>query len=905
MIDYKRKLINIILNSRPRLSVEQEDAVVSDKRYIRIVAGAGSGKTETLTRRIVFLLLCKDVAPDKIVAFTFTEKAAKSMKSRIYERVRFIDKNKAKKLKDLFVSTIHSFCLKLLRENYGYENYSVIDENQETAFILRHGRDIGIEDSGYIRKCRTFLYSQDIVYNELIDEKLLKITSPEFYNLFTEYNKLLEKNKILNFGRIIYLATKHIREDPAPLNNIEYLIVDEYQDINRSQEFLIKKIGEKASVFIVGDPRQTIYQWRGSDESCFREFSNIFRGCQELKLKENRRSGFRIVELANKFADAFETAKYPHLKATRNFAGHVFLKECLTPEDEAEWITAQIRKLVGKRLCKYSDIAILLRSVRSSSPPFIQEFRENKIPFIIGGKVGLFRRDEINVISLIFSYLAPEASWRYENNRLEGDKLLDQAFILWREIIGDFNVSKAYIFIKDLKDKLDSIRVNLIELYYEILDVLGYKKLNPSDNLDSTVMANLGRFSNIIIDYESSMRRGGKKYSAEYLLRGFQLYIKYYARYAYEENISDSLPGVDAVSILTIHQAKGLEWPVVFIPCVVNRRFPSSMTGRERKTLIDSSLYETEKYAGRLEDERKLFYVAITRARDLLCISTFEKMGGKARQKSQLLVDICSDLVNLEDRGLDNVKVFPLRQSEELDSIPLDNILLYRTCPYLYRLRELWQYRQPLVLELDYGRCVHLCLQKIGEYIRKYGDITEAVNRVVDRYFFLPYTSEKINKNMKNGAKKDIENYIMKYMEDITQTDQTEYNIEIPISNILINGKIDALIRKESYIELREYKISDEMTLYSDAEFQIKAYAVGLKNEGIDVKKASVLYLKGLKKLEFEIDDAQAKTTKREIADLVHKIKNQRFRGKPSQRCGKCDYRNICRYAYKRDALLI
>ncbi len=261
-----------ILSKPSSLSDSQKEAVLSDKRYVKITAGAGAGKTETLTRKIIYLLLVKNVDPSSIVAFTFTEKAAENMKNRIYHRIlEYGREDIAKHLGKMYVGTIHGFCLRVLQEKFsdnGYGNYKVFDDNQEMAFIFRVGRSI-FGNEAHFNDYFKFIKNVNAVYGEYIDKKELKAKAPEFYEKLIKYEELLDENKHFTFGRIIYECVQNLEINPEKLENIKYLVVDEFQDIDMAQFNLIKLIGKKASLFVVGDPRQSIYKWRGSDEKFF------------------------------------------------------------------------------------------------------------------------------------------------------------------------------------------------------------------------------------------------------------------------------------------------------------------------------------------------------------------------------------------------------------------------------------------------------------------------------------------------------------------------------------------------------------------------------------------------------------------------------------------------------------
>ena len=272
----REEILTEIINKPLPLAEEQAKVVTSEAKHIRVIAGAGTGKTETLTRRLLYLLLYEGVPPESIVAFTFTEKAAASMKTRIYSRIRELTGENFPELSGMYIGTIHAYCLHLLHNYFGYSEFNVLDENQEVALLFRVGHELGIRENvqgrNYLQKCLNFTQAVNIVYNELIDRKRLSEKCDIFNSLLCDYEELLDRYRLLTFGRMIDLAIQNLKKESNRVSYIQYLMVDEYQDINRAQEELIRLLGREASVFVVGDPRQSIYQWRGSDERFFEEF---------------------------------------------------------------------------------------------------------------------------------------------------------------------------------------------------------------------------------------------------------------------------------------------------------------------------------------------------------------------------------------------------------------------------------------------------------------------------------------------------------------------------------------------------------------------------------------------------------------------------------------------------------
>ncbi len=901
----KQNILNEIIEKPKPLSEEQKKAVLSEKRYIRIIAGAGTGKTETLTRRIVYLLLYHNVEPKEIVAFTFTEKAAQSMKSRIYQRVKELKgEETCAKLGEMYVGTIHGFCLQILEDYFGYGDYDVLDENQEMAFILRFGWELELEVGGrYAENCKNFIKSVNVVYDELIERKKLQEKAPEFYNKLIQYEKLLDAHRLLTFGRIIALAVQKIKDNPEKLSYIKHLIVDEYQDINKAQEELIKIIGKSASVFIVGDPRQSIYQWRGSDEKCFEKFPEHFENVETISLTENRRSRKEIVEVANEFADTFARGKYEHIKPTREEEGYALMFEVETPEKEAEWIINQIKKYVNSsNNRKYSDCAILLRSVTTSAEPFIKIMREQNIPYIVGGKIGLFKRDEAQALGRLFAWLWDEGFWAKNpwnwKNKITGDKLLDTALELWKNATGIQISAQEREKIRELKEKVKSNEYrNIIEIFQDLLVILRYKELDPDDRLHAPVMANIGRFSSLLADYESSVRLGGNKPDWSDILKGLCWYMNTYASGAYEEQPFEDLRGIDAVQIMTIHQAKGLEWPIVFIPAMVIQRFPSSMVGSEQKWYIPRDIFDVNRYEGGIEDERRLFYVAITRARDILCISYFKRTKN-SRQRSQFIADVERRLRKLSsDMDLPLMDITSPPVDDEIKTFSASEILTYMKCPHLYRLRELCNYKPGLVDALGYGKSLHFCLRYAGDLIKNGVAPEDAIKQAVEEKFHVPYAGGKIKENMKKGAKNTLLKFVREHKEVMGKIEEVEVRLEFPIQKVTIVGKVDVILSNEGTREIIDYKTSDEVTTPEQASLQVQLYALGLNMIEKPVNKASLAYLENAELKDVNIEYEKLGKAKEKAEEYIKCIMEGKFEGRPENGyCEHCDYKKICKW---------
>jgi DNA helicase-2/ATP-dependent DNA helicase PcrA len=854
------------------------------------------------------------VKPESIVAFTFTEKAAQSMKSRIYQRVGQICGEKATaNLGEMYVGTIHAYAKRVLEDHFMFGNYNVLDDNREIAFLLRHGWEMGLHVPGnsYSNCCRDFLRTVNMAWDELLDEKTLNKRAPEFFRKLKHYEDLLKEHRLLTFGRIIYEAVLKLRQAPDTLSKVKYLLVDEFQDINRAQAELIEYVGKNAGIFVVGDPRQSIYQWRGSDERFFSSFSEKFPDTLQVSINENRRSGKRIVWNANKFAGTFERGHYEAMDPTRSEEGFVAVASNETAENEASWIVDQIQALMSDNEgLKYSDFGVLTRSVSTSAGPLIDLLKERRIPYIVGGKVGLFKRDEAQAVGQIFAWFSNEGFWTIDahnwGDKITGDDLLTSALECWDAAHIHGHPRDAEQKLRKIKEDLNSDKPsynNFTKIYYDVLTVLGFDNLDYDDRNDAAVMANLGRFNNLLTDFESANRFGGHSPRWGKDLKDLCWFMSTYAISAYEEQPSDDIRGVDAVQVMTVHQAKGLEWPTVFLFATVVRRFPSSMVGREQDWCgVPRDMFDVARYESDKDDERRLFYVAITRAKDALVVSHFSRLT-RAVSRSEFIEDM--DLryaIPLNDGApIPPILLHSGTMSDEIQTFSASEIVTFGICPHMYLLREIWGYQPELNPAIGYGNGMHYCLKRAGELVKEGYSPVSAVATSVDEDFHMPFVGGSVLENFRNSAKKKLVAFSQKHGDDLNRIEEVEYRLEFPINDAgitsaTIMGKVDVILRSGGELEVRDYKSSEEARTLEEVGTQIRLYTSGLRTMGRLVTSGSVAYLDDADVKPVDVSDQPLTEAKQNAQKVVERITKRKFKPTPGESCKRCDQEPICRW---------
>jgi DNA helicase-2/ATP-dependent DNA helicase PcrA len=900
-----------ILTEPFSLSSYQQEAVLSPASYTRIIAGAGAGKTETLTRRILYLLFCKKVEPRSIVAFTFTEKAATEMKTRVYERVlNFEAMDVYNQLGDMFIGTIHGYCHRFLEEQCGYGSWTVLDENQEMAYLIHIATPLQIiKGKNTTEKAILFKQSLSILYNDLIPEELIRDKAPFFYPSVLRYEKYLDTNHLLTFDRMVVLALSNLKNNPDISRNIQHLIVDEYQDINLAQEALIRAVGVQASIFVVGDPRQTIYQWRGSDEGCFERFSEIYSNVHDISLPVNRRSTKKVVNLANTLARHFRKHGYEPMVGERKEEGSSFLLAYPDPVGEAEGIVDLIETLVSKGCCRYSDIAILLRSVQGSGTPFIDQFRRFHIPFTLSGQIGLFKRREILALGKFFAWIVEKGFFpKTVQNRKEtisGEELLDSGIEDWLSVVpSDQNKESLSENIRFWKERVIACEYpSITGAFYNLLSILGFHALSPDNPEHSVMMGNMASFGKVLSDFESSHHIGGRISPDSAFFSDLFWYLYLYAFRRYEETAGERSVHVDAVTLSTVHQAKGLEWPIVFIPALVVGTFPSFLTGTVKDWLIPRDLFDVSRYEGNTEGERQLFYVSVTRARDQVILSYYDELYDRQYETSTLPSLFVDEVTETDEvTYLVNPHRIPLVPSEsrkrekEILSFSAKDLILFRQCPYRYRLNKEWGFLPGLSPDLGYGNALHTCLGEIAIRLRNYYSVQQAVREVVDTCFFLPYANKSRFEVLKQAATKKLLSFATEREQDLRLVRETEYRIEYPVRNGTIIGKIDVMLEHPSGCEIRDYKTSDEVMSPEEAAMQIKIYAFGMHILGKSISSGSVAYIEDARVDPVPVRPEELDGIRQLVEGIIDEITVGKFPAKPGKQCERCDYFQICRY---------
>lgn len=911
----------------------QAEAIECLDEPLQIIACAGSGKTQVISQRVAAILAQPGVEPRNVLAFTFTEKAAAELKERILTIVER-ELGEMAGLAEMYIGTMHGYALDLLQRLVPDKfKFSVLTDITAQLFVDRYSGKSGLTScpttakQGVLRRyINSKLYLQ--VVGVLREDKLDFDKVPEgVLESFEKYISLIDKNSLFDYTQIILSAVGYLEGSPYEdddygrvqdhiKDDIRYVVVDEYQDVNPLQERLVRSLVRfGANLCVVGDDDQTIYQWRGSQVSNIITFDRRYPGVRQVTLDDNFRSSRGVVELSRSVAERIPVGE--RLPKAMVAAGHQNWERgdllALTfddPDVEATWIVDRIEELQGAafrdtpdsdpRGLSWSDCAVLFRSVAKDSGPVVEELRDRGIPFIVKGLNRLFDSPEIQAVVGIFRFVVREidggvlkALWDKAQLVPAGADWSKALRVL--EIGRDFGAGKRHSVY------------NIQRLYLDFLEALDMREESlPGDQSRSElVFYQLGKFSQVISDYEQIYFTTEPKAKYE----GFAKWLEHQAPDYYADADADvGYAAPDAVTIATVHQAKGLQWPAVFLPAMRKNRFPSRVMGGVtlRHVIPDEAIDDAARYRGTVEDETRLLYVAVTRAQKYLYV-TFAPIADNQQQRArseffdhisaQQWVSTTPNPVKGE-----RLPAHPLQETPDV-TLSFSELKYLFECSYQFKLRFLYGFNAPIHEALGYGKGLHDALAEIHKRALE-GDIVtkDSAVALIDRHLNTPFAYPALREQLRLAGVKAIERYFDTHGKEIENTEFSEKQIQVHVApGITVDGRIDLIRRLDTgEVAIVDFKSSERAQPEEVTRDQLHVYAVGYQE--LTGRSADVIEVLNL--------DEHGKTTREPVDDpLLIAVRDKilfagdalrtnnlpRLRLWDNHRCGSCDLVGLCR----------
>jgi len=645
------------------LNDKQKEAVIDDSKHLRIIAGAGSGKTRVLTMRIAYLIEQKHINPKNVLAITFTNKAANEMKNRISEMLGEAGDG-------AFISTIHSLCVRILKEEigvFGYpKNFTIVDGDDQKTILKEAYKEFNIDKKDlsygsaldYIANCKY----EELSYEKAMDQAYGEKKLVDKANVYKYYDERLKSLYALDFDDLILFTVRLFKLHKDILkkwsSKFIYIHVDEFQDIDKTQYELIKLLSSTHdNVYVVGDPDQTIYTWRGADVNIIVNFDKDFKNTKTIILNQNYRSTNNILEGANSLIK-YNKSRVPKDLFSENGDGDKIVHKTLPDEtSEAYYVVSCIQSLL-KQGYEYNDIAILYRS-NYLSREVEKVFIENRIPYVIYGGIRFYERMEVKDILSYLRLIVTGDDLAFQRvinqpKRGIGQKSIDTIFSLAKDNnISMYEVVKQGLFAKNqsvLESFVDMVErwkssldgKPLEEVLTDVFEQSGYRSMLEKEN-ETERIENVKSLIDDIKDYQET-------YPGSTLAD----YLSMISLYTDKANTDGSA----SVSLMTIHASKGLEFKVVFVVGLSEGIFPSERTMLEQKGV---------------EEERRLAYVAYTRAKEKLTLtdtSSFSYVVNSAKTTSRFVNEVDEKYIeHLDKPVLKQQSVFDVPFTTKISSI--------------------------------------------------------------------------------------------------------------------------------------------------------------------------------------------------------------------------------------------
>lgn len=945
-------------NKNQRLAIESADGPVL------ITAGPGTGKTYTLVQRTIYLIQERGVKPEQILMATFTEKAAKELVTRITNElaVRSIVVN----INEMYIGTFHSLCLRIIKEHLEYtrlkKNYRTLDQFDQSYTVFQqihkfrgiNNIDTVLSNSGAWRQAGEICDFVNNLSEELIDFNDLKTDSnPQIEALgylLETYQEVLSENNLMDFSAIQTEAYWLLRNNPSILAEIQkkihYIMIDEYQDTNYIQEQIVFMLGDThKNICVVGDDDQGLYRFRGATIRNILEFPTKFANgeCKIIPLVVNYRSNSDIVDFYNNWMTTTDGARFrfrwnkfrysktiePHTISTLTSPAVVKLSSINDEDDWHEKILSFINDIItSRKLHDYNQIAFLFNSVKHDrvtrlanfleehgvsvySPRSDMFFQRYEIQLIIGCLMLMFPKYIIGLEQEAYQFLQPEHYKYYRgcvilaNTYLEKPEAADLRNWIRRR-------GKIHANLKETTDYTYS------GLIYQMFEFAPFSTILGTDMkagvVDMRPARNLASFTQVVNKFEYLHRVD--VLNAKWIDTNTERFFNLYLRLLFDGGISEYEDDAEyapsgCVSFLTIHQSKGMEFPIVFVDSLSNiprKSYNNLIEVVEAKYYKRSAFepYDQVKFF----DFWRLYYTAFSRAQDLLVLTCNEDKRTPSmyfREVYEELPDMESSDFAISEFDFKDVKDVNLKDTFSFTS----HITVYDTCSLQYKFYKELEFAPVRVNAMLFGMLVHQTIEDIHRTALRGEEHRINTDNIVE-WFNTNYTSltkserTYLGEPQKNVALKQVLRYAERQAGTWDTIKEAEVDVSLVKSDYIIEGKIDLIKGEGNTVELVDFKSEKKPDIFKDAERleyyrrQLQVYAHLVEERtGQKVSKMHLYYTGedgGVPTISYPYQKTAVDATIRAFDDTVHKILKKEYnkRASSTKTCSDCDFRFYC-----------
>ena len=945
------------------LNKEQLQAVKHGDGPLLIIAGAGTGKTTVITERIKHLIVDKNYNPGSILALTFTDKAAYEMQERVDILMPYGYTN-------LWIHTFHSFCDRILRDEahtIGLDpSYKLISESEAVLLMQKNIFNLGLKTFRPLSNPTKFLDALLTHFSRLKDEDITpqeytkwaekqknseeKREYSELADSYKKYEDLKIKESLMDFSDLISNTLLLLRKRPNILkkyqSQFKFILVDEFQDTNYAQnELAIALAGDDRNITVVADDDQSIYRFRGAAVSNVLQFKKSFPSAKIVTLNDNYRSTQTILDasyrlIQNNNPNRLEVVENINKKLKSHSVSkeeEIRILNETRLEDEADKIAWEIKTL--SKTYEYKDIAILVRA-NNHSQGITTALARHRIPYQFLGPGYLFQQEEIKDLIAYLTFLTDLSDSVSLFSVLSMDifniSYIELNFLLNFAKKNNLSLFEALYnanlnFLKpDTAEKLKDFR-KMAErhlektkketagqiLYYFLVDSKLFETLKTSDSLkEERRIQNIAKFFDRIKNFEMERADANIFTLVEWLMLMMQMGD---SPIAADIDIRDK----NAVNILTVHSSKGLEFKVVFLVNLVSDRFPSRE--RSEKIPLPESIIKEKAEKDRdfhLEEERRLFYVGMTRAKDILYFtySDFYGMGKRPRKLSPFVWEALPNLkVEKEKKALtqqlslaevlsvyeENGEVKEEKSPLKLRYITFSNLQMFDICPLHYKAKVIFNIPTPPAAVQSFGISVHNTLYRFYKQIQE-GEkpsLKKLQDLLAKEWISQGYDSKKYEKERFSQGQNLLDKFYKANCNPPVKPLRLEESFSFNLKNgVKVFGKIDRIDPKGKGIEIIDYKTGEENPKAQKAhELQLAMYALAatrIKDEVLnrDPKDITLTlhFLEGNTKKSMTFTKGDLNALENSLIEKIEEIEKSEFKCSGNILCKNCEYKILC-----------